>query len=730
MKKIVSLILVLCMALSMCAISVAYAGSSYVLYSDLDYSKRLTVGKTATGTISNSDSPYINTEYWEGWAADGYTVRLEEDVEYILIFQCDSMYDSEVNAVFLTGGAFAGSAESFNGDALTDSVGIFSNGCSTYFTPSKTADYRVLCWNWFDDVNGEYAEINYSVCVIPANDTYYEDPEIVLKTPEDVLKLSKMSPMELAFRVIRLNNDIDMTGVSGFRTLQHVYYSDFFGDGNTIKGLTVPFVSTAHYAYFYDLNLEIKLKNYYLHSGIGGFVNASRDCNFYNCSVDVDFEFAKLSGAYFDSFGGIVGLAEENLLIKGCSARVDFKVSGQDLSVTYCGGLVGSIDDSGMILNSYAEFNGEIDCNDASGIGGVFGTAVSYLDCVGTVAVTNIEGSNSSSQFANIGGFGGSADAKGSIDECVAFTNISLPDNSYNIGGFIGFNTQFDFLVCNSYAEGSVTGGEYVSGFIARHCGGVENCYTYGSVKATVGLATGMGCNINSNSYFTLCISNCTVKGGLGASSALLCTNGKADKCVVRPGSLPETLNCETGVVAAGDITSSNIKALKTTMNKYVADNNSLADSNHYTEWELHPEHRYMLTLKNLFVEVVANVPGSSSGEVLFSGYVCFDENIKQNVAEAAFNALPAGMRPVILADIEHIKSGMDISAEAKYLGDINGDDKVNTTDYVMLKRAVLGTYELGAIPAYLADVNEKDGVNTTDYLMLKRVVLGTYTIK
>ncbi len=62
--------------------------------------------------------------------------------------------------------------------------------------------------------------------------------------------------------------------------------------------------------------------------------------------------------------------------------------------------------------------------------------------------------------------------------------------------------------------------------------------------------------------------------------------------------------------------------------------------------------------------------------------------------------------------------------------GDVNGDGNVNQTDYLMLKRAVLGTYTLSDAQNAAADVNGDENVNQTDYLMLKRVVLGTYVLQ
>ena len=67
---------------------------------------------------------------------------------------------------------------------------------------------------------------------------------------------------------------------------------------------------------------------------------------------------------------------------------------------------------------------------------------------------------------------------------------------------------------------------------------------------------------------------------------------------------------------------------------------------------------------------------------------------------------------------------------EPKYLlGDINNDGVVDSTDYLLLKRVMLGTYKLTDEQALAADINQDGTVDSTDYLLLKRVMLGTYKI-
>lgn len=61
--------------------------------------------------------------------------------------------------------------------------------------------------------------------------------------------------------------------------------------------------------------------------------------------------------------------------------------------------------------------------------------------------------------------------------------------------------------------------------------------------------------------------------------------------------------------------------------------------------------------------------------------------------------------------------------------GDVTGDGVIDATDYLQLKRAVLGTFDLSAEQKLAADVTGDGVVDALDYLQVKRHVLGTFTI-
>jgi len=62
--------------------------------------------------------------------------------------------------------------------------------------------------------------------------------------------------------------------------------------------------------------------------------------------------------------------------------------------------------------------------------------------------------------------------------------------------------------------------------------------------------------------------------------------------------------------------------------------------------------------------------------------------------------------------------------------GDLNDDGKINSTDYALLKRLILGIVEASDLPngSVVADLNSDGRINSTDYALMKRYILGTIT--
>lgn len=66
---------------------------------------------------------------------------------------------------------------------------------------------------------------------------------------------------------------------------------------------------------------------------------------------------------------------------------------------------------------------------------------------------------------------------------------------------------------------------------------------------------------------------------------------------------------------------------------------------------------------------------------------------------------------------------------ELGLLGDVDRDGRLTALDYLLLKRAVIGTYVLEGWATFLADADQNGELNAVDYMLVKRCVLGTYEL-
>jgi len=73
------------------------------------------------------------------------------------------------------------------------------------------------------------------------------------------------------------------------------------------------------------------------------------------------------------------------------------------------------------------------------------------------------------------------------------------------------------------------------------------------------------------------------------------------------------------------------------------------------------------------------------------------------------------------------LKYGVEPVTIDVILGDLDFNGKVNSTDYSMLKRFILGLIDKESDAAFMkaADVNGDERVNSTDYALMKRYILG-----
>lgn len=87
-----------------------------------------------------------------------------------------------------------------------------------------------------------------------------------------------------------------------------------------------------------------------------------------------------------------------------------------------------------------------------------------------------------------------------------------------------------------------------------------------------------------------------------------------------------------------------------------------------------------------------------------------------------------------VLADTENVGTGYDIVCnnvhyKAVVTGDVDGDGKISSIDYLMIKRYFVGLYTLYDEFAIAADTDEDGEISPYDYLAVKRHFIGTYHI-
>ena len=81
-------------------------------------------------------------------------------------------------------------------------------------------------------------------------------------------------------------------------------------------------------------------------------------------------------------------------------------------------------------------------------------------------------------------------------------------------------------------------------------------------------------------------------------------------------------------------------------------------------------------------------------------------------------------------ADVTPPDEDPDTPEEKIMKGDINGNDKIDMTDYILLKRAYFGTFKFNDKQNKAGDINKNNKIDMTDYILLKRAYFGTFTIK
>ncbi len=84
--------------------------------------------------------------------------------------------------------------------------------------------------------------------------------------------------------------------------------------------------------------------------------------------------------------------------------------------------------------------------------------------------------------------------------------------------------------------------------------------------------------------------------------------------------------------------------------------------------------------------------------------------------------------------DTENIGTGTILTYnEQEYvvivMGDVNGDGKINSTDFMQIRKKYLGLYDMNGNQFIASDVNGDGKINSTDFMQVRKHFLGLFTI-
>ena len=203
------------------------------------------------------------------------------------------------------------------------------------------------------------------------------------------------------------------------------------------------------------------------------------------------------SHKYIGLFGGLSGGTVKNLGITNVNITADN-------SIDCAGGIVGQINNDGLIENCYVtgSITGEVYASHVGGIAGLVQNSGTITDCYTTCDM------NGGSAIA--GGIVGGVHDNGLITNCHSEGDIS---GNYVVGGIAGEKNHASVIEC--YSEGEISGQLNSGGIVGTNNGGnIEDCYSTGNVKGKYRIGGVVGLNGSGDSPINT-IKNCHSTGNV-----------------------------------------------------------------------------------------------------------------------------------------------------------------------------------------------------------------------
>jgi len=716
-------------------------GSSAIV----DYSTELEFD-TETKIPTAETDPFISHNDWWGYA-NGFNADLEKGKAYKISVIAD-VKSEEIDYIDRAIAVFgddmkkhvAMSSDSFDDVTIVDLT----------FVAPETRNYKLLFWGYCEDDNVEplFGD-EYAIFTV-----YLEEidvDEVIITTAEELIAFGNDLSDDKFGEMVRaeIKADIDMTGKEWNPAPAYSGLLIVNGNGHTISGLSDMFISEADTVYFNDLTIESEIS--YVGSedfseihGLAAFVGYSSEAYFSNCELygsisAKDFE-------YISYVGGFFGCADY-ATIDNCYVECDITLDSV-YETYYIGGIGGYAYSNVYVYDT--EWNGTIEITnigyEADDVG-AFG-CIEYDSVFENVAVNASINIDADTECYYVGGLVGYLEDYNVFNNCYVIADIDT-GYAYYVGGLCGYIDEANEFY-NCYTEGSVSGGCNIGGFVgASNCCGYNlfaNNYTTVDVSGIEDVGGFIG-----EAYYEDCFANCYASGEVYANDEEAdeayfggfvgyfdSEDFNATNCVA---------NANCGYSPVGSFYEYEIEGLTAL---------DFNDDDAVDEYE---------SLLNAFVDE-ANENGEFAYELSYWGgrnedngpeftdlfYVVFHVDDSPIDEQAIFSGDtaekpedPAQENKIFLGwytedgelyDFDTpVTSNVNLFAKFEdvapvVLGDIDNDSDVDAADYILVKRAVLKTYELTEEQFDVADIDADGDVDATDYVLVKRIVLGTYEVK
>ncbi|MBO5870398.1 MAG: dockerin type I repeat-containing protein, partial [Clostridia bacterium] len=298
-----------------------------------------------------------------------------------------------------------------------------------------------------------------------------------------------------------------------------------------------------------------------------------------------------------------------------------------------------------------------------------------------------------------------------------------------------------------------------------NYCETIENCYNTGNVSATsyssYAYAGGIaGYNYYNNIYYGT-ITNCYNTGDVSAyasnayAGGIVGFNDKTIENCYSIGDVAANVSSDDGTAYIGGIAGDSLDG--TVTNCYYANNIAKGVGNGYdvTKKCTVEQLKNQDTFKNFDFETVWTMDNEVGYPYPILKDVDMVEVLVYNIdgdyifgvrAGTKVSALIDGINDCKiyngeneLGDDDLVGTGMVVklidgdTVKATYTlivaGDINGDGKIDSVDYLLIKRSAFGTYTLTEAMNLAGDINGDGLIDSVDYLLIKRICFGTYKI-